>query len=209
MRKAIAALATVAIVVGGFAAALIVQTPSVATAQESDTSDTEMVPVGIGEILTDLVDEGVITSEQADQISATLQQRLGEFRMGRQGFHGGGRHLATAAEIIGVDVDTLAESLRNGQTLAEVAEANDVSAQALIDALVGEMNANLDQAVEDGRLTSEQADEIRANAPDRIESMVNGEFEGRRFEGRGFRGPHGFGFGLTPEDSTDATGTST
>lgn len=204
MRKTIAVLATLTIVLGGFATALIVQTPSVATAQETDTSESP-ASTGIEEILSDLVEEDVISEGQADQILAALQQRLGEFRMGHRGF--GGSHLATAAEIIGIDIDTLREALRDGQTLAEVAEANGVSTQALIDGLVVEMNANLDEAIEDGKLTGEQAEEIRANAAERIESMVNGECEGR-FGAHRFHGPRGFGPGQIPEDSTDATGTS-
>jgi uncharacterized protein (DUF433 family) len=40
------------------------------------------------------------------------------------------------AEAIGIDIDTLAEELRDGSTVAEIAEANDVDPQAVIDALV-------------------------------------------------------------------------
>jgi polyhydroxyalkanoate synthesis regulator phasin len=199
MRKAIAAIATAAIVLGGFSVALVLQSPDVASAQEVETEDTgTAVPAGIEDVLADLVEDGVITEEQSTQIADALRDRIGHFRGHRGGLDRGG-HLETVAGVIDVDVAALAEALRDGQTIADVAEANGSSAQAVIDALVAEMNTNLDQAVEDGKLTADKADEIRADAPDRIESMVNDEFEGRMGFGR-HRGM-GPGFGPNLEDS--------
>ena len=206
MRKTIAAIATAAIVLGGFSAALVVQSPEVASAQEVESGDTETaVPATIEQVLADLVAEGVITEEQSTQINAALQERIGAFR----GHHGGfarGMHLETAAGVIGLEVEALADALRDGQTIAEVAEANGSSATAVIDALVAETNTKLDQAVEDGKLTTEQAEDVRADAPDRIEAMVNGEVEGRMGP-RGHRGGPGFGPGHDdkPTDSVDTS----
>ncbi len=170
MRKTIAAVGVVAIVLGGLAATLGI--PGIATAQETETSDTDR-PFGIDTALADLVDQGIITQDQADRIATALRERAGDFR--GFGHRGGFHHLETAAEVIGIEVEELAEALRGGQPLAEVAEANGVSVDALTNALVDEVNARLDQAVEDGKLTAEQAEQIREDAPDRIESLVNGE----------------------------------
>ena len=206
MRKTIAAIATAAIVLGGFSAALVVQSPDVASAQEVESGDTETaVPATIEQVLADLVAEGVITEEQSTQITAALQERIGAFR-GHQGGFARGMHLETAAGVIGLEVEALADALRDGQTIAEVAEANGSSATAVIDALVAEMNTKLDQAVEDGKLTTEQAEDVRADAPDRIEAMVNGEVEGRMGH-RGHRGGPGFGPGLD-DKATDSVDTS-
>ena len=198
MRKAIAAIATTAIVLGGFSVALVVQSPEVASAQEVEAEDTETSPATIEKILADLVEEGVITEEQSTQVAEAIRERVGPFR-GHRGGWGRGAHLETIAEVINLEVADLTEALRDGQTIAAVADANGSSAQAVIDALVAEMNANLDQAVEDEKLTIDRADEIRANAPERIESMVNGEFVGRReFKGHRGMGPGpGFGFDTT------------
>jgi polyhydroxyalkanoate synthesis regulator phasin len=206
MRKAIAAIATAAIVLGGFSVALVVQSPDVASAQEVETEDTDVtLPATIEDILADLVEDGVITEEQSTRIAEALQERVGAFR-GHRGGLARGAHLETVAGVIDIEVDALKEALQDGQTIAEVAANNGSSAQAVIDALVAEMNTNLDQANEDGNLTSERADEIRADAPDRIESMVNGEFEGRRgFGGHRGMGP-GPGFDL--DDTADAAETS-
>jgi len=203
MRKTIAAIATAAIVLGGFSAALVVQSPDVASAQEVTTEDSEVAPPAtIEEVLADLVTDGVITEEQSTQIATALQERIGKFRghRGARGFQ-----LETVAGVIGIEADVLADALRDGQTIAEVAVDNGSSAQAVIESLVAEANAKLDQAVADEKLTAERAEEIRADAPDRIEAMVNGEFEGRL----GHRGHHGegprFGSGLDDSGSVDTS----
>lgn len=207
MRKTIAAIATAAILLGGFSFALFVQSPEAAVAQEVESEESETtVPESIEDVLADLVEDGVITEEQATQVAEALRERAGDWRGHRRGLDRGAR-LETVANVVGVEVEALAEALRDGQTIAEVADANGSSAQEVIDALVAEMNSKVDQAVEDGKLTSEKADEIRANAPERIESMVNGEFEGRRGPGGHHRG-FGPGPGSDPDDADGAAETS-
>jgi hypothetical protein len=114
------------------------------------------------------------------------------------GFGGRGRGhfgagLDAAAEAIGIESEDLRQALMDGSTIAEVAEANDVDVQTVVDALVAEAEAHLDEAVADGRLTEDRAAEMKANLPDRIEAMVNGE------------GP--FGHGGPPPAAEDETGT--
>jgi hypothetical protein len=197
MRKTIAAVATAAIVLGGFSAALVVQSPDVASAQEVTSEDQERTaPATIDEVLADLVTDGVITEQQSTQIAAALKERIGESRGHRGGF-ARGFQLETVAGVIGIEVDVLADALRDGQTIAEVAVDNGSSAEAVVDALVAEANAKLDQAVADEKLTAERAEEIRADAPDRIEARVNGEFEGRP----GHRGHHGPGLDSGSDDA--------
>ncbi|MGH9032661.1 MAG: hypothetical protein ACRDY4_12860 [Acidimicrobiia bacterium] len=92
-----------------------------------------------------------------------------------RGPHGRGRHLEVAAEAIGIEVDALREALREGQTMAEVAQANGVEVQAVVDALVADATARIDEAVANGRLTQEEADEKKAELQERITARVNGE----------------------------------
>ncbi len=204
MRKTIAALATAAALLGGFGAAVIIQSPTAANAQEDGPEATEVelaVPLWIDETLSDLVDEGVVTREQADRVGAALSERLGDVR----GRHGRGLHLEAAAAAIGIDVEDLVTALREGQSIAQVATANGVSRQTVIDALVAGMNDRLDQAVEDGKLTAERADEIRAEARDRITAMVNGEGGPIGF-GPGFHRHHRWEAGPPTDDAPDASG---
>ena len=209
MKKTIAAIAAAAIVLSGFSVALIVQSPNTAAAQEVTSEDTEATaPQTIEDVLAGLVEDGVINEDQATQIATALNERRGSFE-GRHGRSDRGARLETVAETIGIDETALREALSGGQSIAEVAEANGSTADAVIEALVAETNAKLDQAVADEKLTAEEADEIRANAQDRIEAMVNGEFEGRHaFGHRGHRGM-GSGSGTDLDDtSTDSVDTS-
>ena len=86
-----------------------------------------------------------------------------------------GRGLDTLAETIGIDAEELRAALEDGQTPAEVAEANGVSRADLVDAIVADINEHLDQAVEDGHLTEAEADERRADAEDRADAIADGE----------------------------------
>ena len=100
--------------------------------------------------------------------------------------------LDVAADTIGITVEQLREALHDGQTLAEVAEANGVSRQALIDALVAAANAAIDEKVAAGALTAEEGEARKAEAAERIAEMVDRSgppFRGRAHGGRGPAGP--------------------
>ena len=127
-------------------------------------------------------------TERLEEIEAALPERMtdlvnrtgwDERGPGRPGNHHPGinRHLAldTAAEALGLTVDELRTELEGGATLAEVAEANDVDVQTLIDALVAQATERLDEAVDDGRLEADEAEEIKAALAERITARVNGE----------------------------------
>lgn len=114
-----------------------------------------------------------------------------------RGERGGARGAigADVAGVIGIDPADLREAVRGGQSLAEVAEANGVAVQSVVDAIVESMNERIDQAAESGRLSAEQATEARANAAERAEAIVNGE--GCSGGPKGLRGARGSD-GLAP-----------
>jgi hypothetical protein len=115
-----------------------------------------------------------------------------------------GRHLEAAAEAIGIEPDALRAELEDGKTLAEVAQAHGVEVQALVDALVADANEHLDEAVANGRLTQEEADEKKANLQERITARVNGE----RPEGAPEGGPMGDDDSNDNQEQTEDTSTS-
>jgi ribosomal protein S20 len=99
---------------------------------------------------------------------------------------GRGPGLDAAAQALNLGVDDLRSKLEGGATLAQVAQQQGVDVQTVIDAMVKDATAHLDQAVQEGRLTADQANERTANLNDRITRLVN---EGKpKGEGRG-RGP--------------------
>ena len=120
---------------------------------------------------------------------------------GRPGGRGPG--LEAMAEAIGIDVDELHTALEDGQTPAEVAEDNGVSRDELVDAIVADITEHIEQGVEDGHLTQEEADERLAEVEDHANSIVDGE----RPEGFGPGGP-GRG-GPPPGEDAPADATDT
>jgi len=110
---------------------------------------------------------------------------------------------AELAELVGTDADGLNSALREGQTLAQIAEANGVEVQTVIDALVVKANERIDAAVEAGRLTEDEAATKRSAAATRIEDVVNNGFNGERFRswGKGRWRGHGQGMGGDVESS--------
>lgn len=128
-----------------------------------------------------LVDDGTITAEQQDAIVTALTES-GPFwgdrdwpampgdrpRPGGPGMPGsqrGGRgpgdgrheHLAVVAETIGIEEADLLAALRDGQTIAQVAEANNVGAQAVIDALIAQAEQRITDLVNGVDSTRDEA----------------------------------------------------
>ena len=114
-----------------------------------------------------------------------------------------GEGLDAAATALGVTDDELHTALESGKSIADVAKDKGVSVDKVIDAMVKDATTHIDQAVTDGKLTSDQAAQIKADLKTRITAMVNGE--------RPAGGPGGFGhrgFRGGPGASTEAPGTS-
>ena len=78
-----------------------------------------------------------------------------------------------AASTIGISPAELRDAVKGGQSVAEVAQANGVDPQMVVDAVVADLDAKLDTAVTDGKLTQERADRISERLPARIEKLVN------------------------------------
>jgi hypothetical protein len=195
MLLVVAALATT-----GIAVAQSDDGTSVFSAAEgtTDTGGTALVdeqPVHsrILDWLAPLVEDQTITQGQAEAVADALAEHLP--RLG-QGLMRGLHAVDDAADFLGMTARELVEALRDGATLAELAEEHGLGAQALIDHLVGLVEEHLDQAVADGRLTEDEAAERVAEATERITALVNGELDFPAF-GQGF-GPHGGGMGLGP-----------
>ena len=152
------------------------------TTTDDTTGDTpvrEATGERLRERLQPLVDDGTIDDGQADAVSEYLADQWND-RPGRRGGPGHRarpliEHVDTAVEILGVDVETLRDELRSGSSLADIAIANGVDPQTLIDALVAEAEAMLDQAVADGRIDAERAEERGADLEERVTARVNGE----------------------------------
>lgn len=157
----IATTATGAVVLGGLAVA--------GPALADDRTGTWAVE-RIAEALSGLVDDGSITQDQADEVASALA----ESGIGHRGSSGPGLDLAAAAEALGLTEDELRTALEAGDvTLADVAEDEGVEVETLVDALVTAAEERIAAAVEEGRLTQEEADERLADLATRITERVN------------------------------------
>lgn len=207
MRRAITVAIASMAVLGMFVAGAFLFSPSSVAAQEDtdDTSTEEVVPVTVEDVLADLVDEGVITQEQADAVGTALRERV-THRHGHRGHHGFGFGI-DLEETLGLTPQELMEALQDGQTIAEIAEANGVDLDAAIDDALAEAQDRLDQAVENGRLDAEEVAEKLAEIEERITDFVNGEIPEGFGEGFGRHGPglRGFGDLDAPAEGTGAS----
>lgn len=116
------------------------------------------------------------------------------------GRHGGG--LSVVAEVLGIDATELHDRLEAGETIADIAAAQNVAVDDVVSALVADAQERLDAAVADGRLTQEEADARLADIEQRMTDAVNGNAAFGELGGR----HHGFGPGGLDDDSGVAPG---
>ena len=157
------------------------------TDEASDDATTRPEPgVRLREQLQELVDDGTLTSEQADAVATFLVENRPErgFPGGFPGFPGGpgghgrghvgvGLESGELAELFGLERDELRDLLRDGQSLADIATDQGIDVQTVIDTIVNATKEHFDEAVANGRLTQEEADAKLAELTERITEMVN------------------------------------
>jgi len=153
------------------------------------------------------VKAGRITQEQADAIKQ-MRERSGLVLGGPghrggpdgPGFRGGprggpGEVMDAAAKALGISEAKLFRQLRSGRTLQQIAKAQGKDYADVKAAIRSAVKTELDAAVEDGRLTRQQADDMLEHL---TEHLDDGGF------GRGPGGPRG-GFG-PPGDRDGGSG---
>ena len=118
------------------------------------------------------VENGRITTERAEEMKAQAQARVTAWVNGEPG-----PLAALLHEYTGLEMPELREAHQNGQTLADLITANGQSVDAFIAAAMEPVSARIDMAVENGRITAERAEALKAQALERITNRVNGEAE--------------------------------
>jgi polyhydroxyalkanoate synthesis regulator phasin len=93
-----------------------------------------------------------------------------------------------AATVLGLELEELVDELKDGKTLAEVAEEQGMAVDKLTAAMLPEVRQELDALVAEGKLTEEQADAIYGRVEENIDRIVNAQ-------GRLLPGPGGGAFG--------------
>ena len=160
-----------ALVVGGVTAGSLFAPIGLAAAQEADT-DTEP--------------DTTVESDAAESETGEDTERDGR-RSDRRA-----AKAEALTEALGLTIDEIKAGFSEGNSIADLAEAQGVSTDDVKAALVAAANERIDAAVESGRLDEAEADEKRAELDERIDQMITAdpsEFQGRR--GNGNRGGHG------------------
>lgn len=173
VRPALSSRSSVIVAGSGTAAAQTDDTTDDAADDGTDDRATERTE-RVRALLQDLVDDGTITAEQADSVAAHLVENAPD----RGPRHRLGRRIVASeviTDLLGIDAQTLLSELRDGSTLAEIAEANGVDVTTLVDALVAEATERVDRAVEAGRIAEATAADKLADLEERITDRVNGE----------------------------------
>ncbi|WP_205683860.1 coiled-coil domain-containing protein [Brevibacillus migulae] len=134
------------------------------------------------EKLAEAVKAGKLTQEQADKMSENAAEKIKsliENTHQGKGF-GGGFHLKENEDLLkllNLTAEQLREAMKAGQSLAELAQAQGVDVDDVIDLLTTQREEQLAQAVKDGKLTQEQADQKKANLEESIKKMVESKHE--------------------------------
>jgi hypothetical protein len=131
--------------------------------------------------------EGWLTEEQAAQMKERMEQGFGARGMGkgfmgpRGGFmgRGGDSIIGLIAEELDLSVQDLVAELQDGKTLGELASEKGVDVEAVTAKYLAQLEEKLKQAVEDGKITQNQADYMLNQAEERVPDMLDNTWEGR------------------------------
>ena len=89
--------------------------------------------------------------------------------------------VAVAAQVLGMDQADLVAELQTGLTIADVATANSVDLQDIVDAYLAPRADTLAQAVEAGRITQDQADAMLAEMAAEISANLQEPWEAQGY----------------------------
>lgn len=134
-------------------------------------------------MIDQLVEDGTITQEQADNV-ADVKAAFQEQRAANKA-----EKLAAIADAIGIGIDELTEAKEAGTPLNEIAGDN---LPAVVDLFVDNATERIEEKVEDGTITQEEADEKLDGLQERIETRLEeGGGFGRKGDGHSGKNKRG------------------
>jgi hypothetical protein len=153
-------------------------------------SVTAQVTALVTERITTAVSEGNMDQERADQIIANLGENITNLinsdRPLRPDNNDGrdvpqndpltGAFMETFVEQTGLEPALIMEQLRDSATIGDLLATNNIDANAFAAAVVAKMETQLGEAVTNGRITQEQADQILATLGERVTMIIENGF---------------------------------
>ncbi len=128
------------------------------------------------------VTDGKITQAQADKAKTAVPAQVAKFvdrvwptpkpkMPSLRAFIGD--VMSTSRDYIGISQKDLVAQLRDGKSLGEIATANGKTRDGLVAALMTGANAKIDKARQDGKLTADQAAQLRSKVATEIGTIVD------------------------------------
>ena len=126
-------------------------------------------------VLTDLVTDGTITSDQQNAIETRISDAKSAADIDCSGMRlMRDRTVGKAVlDLLGMDRLDFRQAWINGQSLAEIAETQGVTRVELVATITSSIDARLNEAVDQGRINEEQKTEILPDLTERIESGID------------------------------------
>ena len=178
-KKILGAAALTAALAGGGALGALLGAPTLTAAQEEGTTTTAPATDDSTTTTPEATDDGSTTTTPDSGSSATEEGDTAEKDCGDGVGRPGGRGVfadpTVAAEALGMTEEELRDALRDGASIASLAEERGVDLQTVIDALVASATAKIDEKVAAGDLDAARADELKAALPERIQALVERE----------------------------------
>ena len=129
------------------------------------------------ELVAERVAAGDLTEEQAARIRERIESGEGPLFGGGHGQkrgHDRGRYVVQeVAEFLGLTPQDVVSAKQAGQSLAQIAEANGVSAEELAAFFMSKIEAHVADALAAGKIDQARADEVLQNAPEHIDRLIN------------------------------------
>lgn len=137
------------------------------------------------------LEDGKINQQQADQMRSRIGKNgwpfCGGMRMG-SGKMGAGGFMKPLADALGMTPQDLQAALKQGKTVTDLAAAKGLTVAQVQDKVLAGVKSQLDQAVKDGKLTQDKADQAYSQMQQRIQSgdwINNLGKGGQKFQGQG------------------------
>ena len=130
-------------------------------------------------LIDQAVEDGKLTETEAEKLRARVEEGHNLLPFG--GARDRIEHrlkvglVEAAASVLDVDGSVIKEGVQNGDTLAEIANANGMSTDEFKTALLAEVKSTLDTKVANGDITQEQADKLFERLSTNIDDIVNHE----------------------------------
>jgi membrane-bound lytic murein transglycosylase B len=124
------------------------------------------------ETIDEAVADGSLTEEQAERLKERAEE--GGLLFGGRGPNGRGHHVIDAAlQVLDMEKDELRQQFSEGNSLAEIAEAQGMNAEEFEAEVAGLIQADIEEKAASGDITEEQAERILADLEEHVDRVVN------------------------------------